>query len=627
MASLMKKLFDTMPLNGVQGAMANVAGSLKQSTVGQLSRHLTFLESLPGPSVICNRPRPSLLGLGGPDPIHIPIWSYDIPADPSRISQVACRVRDDNFNQNLVATDIEWGTADIKNPGGFRPVVSVVLRGTPIDLPLLEAFRLLSFLTTEGENPGFGHHLWPLSSNYDPSLLHVFVYDVGPGPAGLQSLKAPNHPQSEEVSSLLLRLHRLASPDPDDEENAADFLFKDNLWDASLGAGPVAAKVPERVEISLKPVRVVVACSLTVCRESDDYQPGNPMGVGRLYPHVMVIANAPLDRVDAGVRVTRPKQMTMLDGSHAAHKEMLPQMGSLLVTDANSDCLVLSNIPTPTTDPPCVFWANLFNYYVPDPFSHPAIQSQALHVVKRLVTTSRNKVGLVSRDVGGITGRGNSANAFRVTKMPRQGAFDNIHIAPKMHVTDSIARVENGDGHAAFTTYADWKMDQVTMAPFCAHDCLHFHWRWTDNQNTEQGSWGWGPTAPNAVVGATMVPQNQDVFVAITAPGQLTYLAQAYGADANQWQPFFHHGGGYGLTAGPKTTLAKVSAEMMDHDTFKNAAMLTVLGEWALFYWRLRYTLKRKPGVTDLEAVLKSIQAFEPVERFGFQDMVGALDL
>ena len=58
-------------------------------------------------------------------------------------------------------------------------------------------------------------------------------------------------------------------------------------------------------------------------------------------------------------------------------------------------------------------------------------------------------------------------------KLPRQGAFDNVHIAPQMEVSLSVP-VLGGLPSTA-----------VSMAPICAHDCFHMHWRWSQHYTEE----------------------------------------------------------------------------------------------------------------------------------------------
>lgn len=622
MASLMKKLCDTMPLAGVVGAL----GGLKGATVGQLGDKLRFHGTLGAFAVKCDRP----VRTDVPSDTT-PIWGWEMPADAARVKNITCRVREDAYNNYVVLEEVEWGFADQHNPSDFRPAVQIKLDASQtVELPLAEEARLLTLTTSGGRNPKNLHWLWPLTAVHDPSLLHVFAYEISLAPARVMSLKDPEHPDAAKVKALQGRLQEINDASPTDSRSAEDFLFDDDLWDETPKATAPTGTVPEDVRLSLLPIRILVAVSLTPCREREDYQPGWPLGVGRLYPHIMVLANADLYSVDAGVRFRRPSRMTILDAEKCGCGEMLSDIGSLLVTDSNADAMAMEN--DPAQDAPMIFLANLFNYYVPDPFHDPTL-------AKRLITLvtpnkgKRNKLGLVDRDctdlsLGPIDPI--PMNRERVTKVERQGEFDNIHVAPKMIVRDKIDQVEGPGGVTrAFTTLADWKMDAVTMAPFCAHDCFHMHWRWTDNGASIQAVCGWGTRSPYAVIGAPMVPQNQKVGLLLLSEGSFSYLARADEPRRNEWQPFCHHGAGYALSVGDPAKMAKLVMPMADEIIFQKLSAnprlspASVTGDWALFYWRLRYTFK----VVERQTATGTEKVLELVERFAFKDKSAALKL
>jgi hypothetical protein len=347
------------------------------------------------------------------------------------------------------------------------------------------------------------------------------------------------------------------------------------------------------------------------------------MGAGRLYPHVMVVATSALEAVNAAVRLSRPSATTRLDGTHCSCDEMADntEIRSLLVTDSNKDNMVLFDPGTPL-----VQQANLFNYYVPDPFLDPDFQNKALPIIRRSRPQPRSALGLVVRDCSDILGLHDDVNKVNVTKFPRQGMFDNVHLAPRMKVTDVIDHVDTGRHIVQFTTAADWKMDIVMMAPLCAHDCFHMHWRWGDNANLEPSTFGWSSTRPHEEVGRVMVPENQDVYLVLSASWSVSYLAFAEIAKADTWQVFCHHGAGYSLSAGPKVVLAKLGMRNVDNMSFmasKNS-VVSISGNWALFFWRLRYCFKR---VQKTDASGNTVFTVEPVERFSFTNRAAALDL
>jgi hypothetical protein len=344
----------------------------------------------------------------------------------------------------------------------------------------------------------------------------------------------------------------------------------------------------------------------------------------------MVVATSALERVNAAVRFMRPTATARLDGTHCSCDEMADdtRIGSLLVTDSNVDGMVLAD-----AGQPFVYLANLFNYYVPDPFLDPAFQNKALPIVRRSKTLSRSDVGSVNRecsDITDISGRHQDENNFKVAKFRSQGMFDNLHLAPKMTVKDKIDRafIDGGVHEVKFTTAADWKMDVITMAPFCAHDCFHMHWRWSDNDNNEPGAYGWSQNLPHNEPGRVMVPDNQDVFLALTASCSVNYIAVAEGAAMDHWQVFCHHESGYGLSAGSKVRMAKLAMREFDDIKFlvdvPGQTPTEVVGNWSLFYWRLRYRFKK---IKKTDSTGRQFFDFQVEERFSFNDRARALDL
>ena len=628
MASLMKKLCDTMPLAGVVGTLvANATGGFQAATVGRLSRYLRFHAKLGSIQVSCGRPS----ALSGKD--STPLWGYDIPADATRIKRITCRVPDDNHNNYVVLDELEWGYAPQEDPSAFQAAVRVALDAqTVIDLPFIEAARLMTFTTKDGQNPEDHHYLWPLKAIHDPSVLHVFAYDITLGAGKVVPLKDPDHPDAPKIKKLLQRLEEINQADPGDDREVDDFLFEDDLWSEDYTAGTPSGTVPESVDLSFRPIRVLVATSLTVCRERDDYQPGRPAGVGRLYPHVMVVANADLLRIDAGVRFKRPARTTLLDAEKCGCGEMLPEIGSLLVADANAGAMMVPDANLA----PLPIWANLFNYYVANPTQDPALTGKLIPVVSPLKTGVRDTQGLVERDCGDLPV--SLTNGKRLSKLERQGYFDNIHIAPRMIARDKIDWARVGGVTVPFSSVGDWKMDSIVMAPFCAHDCFHVHWRWTNNANTDRSTFGWGAKSPYKAVGATMVPLNQRVGLHFLSEQSFSYLAQAQGAPHNEWQPFFHHGAGYALRVGAPISLAKTAVlytipgsvtflanqPPIDDGIEKvERGPAIVGGDWALFYWRCRYAVK----VVETQTAKGTEKTLAVVERFSFKDKQAALKL
>jgi hypothetical protein len=660
MASLMKKLFDTMPLAGVQCALTEVADGMINATLGQARDFMHAYDHAPRLQIQQERPGiaerlKAMLPFKAQD---TPIWGYETDKDdPTRVTNVTCRVREDHFNNYVVAEEIRWGHASMDSPWGapgpFTNDVKVLIKKAPVTLPLTTEFLWKSFKTKGGFNAANAHHFWPLFARHDEALLHVFVYNVlifGPSSVVVESLRDQDQ---KEVRALDERLERLNSAKPSDRTRFEDFMFQDNLWPTGAQDAAFTVEVGDLGKVTIGFARILVACSLTPCRERDDYQPGQPMGVGRLYPHILVTGTTDLERVEAGVQIRRPSAMTVLDGACGCD-EMTHDMGALVVTDSNKNAMALLDVPAPGAGfVPHIYWANLFNYYVADPAEDAQLKGKVIPVVVRHKPPS-DEDGSVMRDCSDIRAPDKTflghGNLRKVTKLPGEGAFDNIHMAPKMKMTADFDYIEFSppkDPHVyqvrvkdSPTWKSDLKMDKITMAPFCAHDCFHLHWRWGDNDADEPGAWGWGRELPHSEPGLPMVPQNQDVFLVVDSATQISYLARAHDAKAGRWQPFLHHGTGYALSIGKEVYLGRVSAWMFDSIRFMKDTVpsvpipipappyvimpgVQVDGGWSLMYWRLRYTFdlvkvaRKSDGTVSADLKVK--------ERFSFTDREKAL--
>ncbi len=97
---------------------------------------------------------------------------------------------------------------------------------------------------------------------------------------------------------------------------------------------------------------------------------------------------------------------------------------------------------------------------------------------------------------------------YKVTKVPRQGYYDNIHLHGRM-------------------PHPDPKGNEQIHAPFCGHSCIHLHWRWSNISSTNAvGDRGWyykgwsrGTTVEAfSEPGSPLIPPNQKLTVALCAP-------------------------------------------------------------------------------------------------------------
>lgn len=131
------------------------------------------------------------------------------------------------------------------------------------------------------------------------------------------------------------------------------------------------------------------------------------------------------------------------------------------------------------------------------------------------------------------------SKAFKMTikKVPRQGSYDNLHVAADHGLGD----IGNPNS-------------QLTPAPFCADMCNHFHWRWgtaaTSVAYEPYSFLGWGVGkvghGANRVMGAPLVPPNQhvefDTDPAIPGKVSITYTVDAVRPGHGERQVFLEQG-------------------------------------------------------------------------------------
>ncbi len=107
------------------------------------------------------------------------------------------------------------------------------------------------------------------------------------------------------------------------------------------------------------------------------------------------------------------------------------------------------------------------------------------------------------------------SHPFVVTKVPRQGAYDNVHV----HANTGTSQVSQ---------------NTVVEAPFCPHDCFHLHWRWGPlsvmphavnavvpvmDLPPMENFMGWDKdlnfSESNSRIGEPLIPPNQDLVVGV----------------------------------------------------------------------------------------------------------------
>jgi hypothetical protein len=331
-------------------------------------------------------------------------------------------------------------------------------------------------------------------------------------------------------------------------------------------------------------------------------------------------------------------------------------MASLLVSDANIGMEnMYGGLPLYNHVQP--YWSNLFAYVVTEPMAKT--KGTVLNVVRNDRLAERQSLGMVWRYPVRTVATSNLAERFdpigdavdelwerfygqlgkqkqsgeeplkqeenddrvdqpstRIIRVGRQGPFDNIHMAPRMTMNlgknptwaTPILRLDGVDPWEHYgIDPAAWGTEQVAMAPICAHDCFHMHWRWPDFA-TDQWTNGWSLNGPYTAPGAPMIPLNQELDFAMRSDHQFTYRCRAFDVPANAQTVFCHHGGSYALTIGPEIGLTAPPAPLSEQTAVatgraavqETAAPLTAFADgegkflrarnsWAVFYWQLRY--------------------------------------
>lgn len=293
---------------------------------------------------------------------------------------------------------------------------------------------------------------------------------------------------------------------------------------------------------------VFVCVELVLCEADDRYEPFGIANIARLYPLTHVFCTFPAASVKAAVELERPAHTGLPHHNHLGNDG---RVVNAVFADRNTKISLLQGLPT---------WDKLFDCYAYEPDGAYEIIGQQ---GARTSTSVREAYGLAPNFLGG------GYQPTSVSKRARQGAFDNIHIAPQLKLTP-MALVSQ--------TYT------FSMAPVCHHDCLHTHWRWSSGFTADYVK-GWSANGPNTAVGAPMVPTNQTVTMQMEpdVPG-FTYVAEAADVAANGWSVFFHHGSGY-LDSFDRMDLRGLGAEMGG----------IALG-WEQFYFKIAYSPTRYIG-------------------------------
>ena len=619
MASLFEHLLQTMPLAGARHAMCvNPADKSREVPFAQVPaakarRYLRYLDADEDYEAKIPPVEPKL------QPHHQPLWWWTHRgAELAKVSDIYCRVRDADFVGHKVLDSVEWGLEE--ESGEFKQAIRVTnLCGVPVELPLTAEFVAQKWVAVAGWMPKDTEHLWPLEALHDRSLVIAFVYELDPATGQPKPMAKGGAATPEEAADLqdakdaataLRKGPLLNIPDwpcfrtegddclPTLEVPWGFRILKGDFMAADPQASVVGGEVGEECKADISAARILVVLSLTCTRERSDFDPVSVVGMARIYPHLMVKASIPLSKIDASIRYNRPEKTTKF---YEAGRDMTKTccarydasdnvVNALFVTDVNhNDSVVPGPLP---------FWSNMFSYYQPAAFD--ALGRERFHMVRtdRLAARSDSTTG-ISRDV--VLG---PSAMDTISKVSRQGEFDNLHLAPLLRLVGvkEVAfprpNAASGDLVKLPVDREHLRLDQISMAPFCAHDCLHTHWRWGAFAD-ERWNLGWDETGPYRVAGAPMVPVNQDTWIWLRSRHQMTYHVVVGEDPAHEirpgvWQVLMYHGSGFvaGITKELVNLAASVAFEAFGAPPyFFDAEDNRILSpsSTALLYWRARY--------------------------------------
>lgn len=412
--------------------------------------------------------------------------------------------------------------------------------------------------------------LWPLPALIDSSMLVAFGYRLdAPTPSPL------TRADCDELGDALI-------PAPDAPTPGVAFIAGKN----------------SRARVCVGEARYIVLVELVLCKEYNDFVPEGLMGFARIHPHALVWSNENLDRVEATIVMARPKDaMAHSEAMHGVHK-------ALVVADTNQNHQVAQSVPIPYADGIYDYMetepARKFEGRKPSTFDHPLQRDGEITLADSRFKRRRILEGAVQLRRSIVI-----SNDTDVVKEPRQGQFDNVHIAPRMRLVMSMPSGED--------VLVD---DDISMVFVCMHDCCHMHVRWS-SLFSDKIIAGWKDGRPNAEPGAPAVPEDQTVFASFPNEHTLRYRAVAEGSataspargakqrtvvKAGSLTVFCHHGAGYAIDEWPgqKTKIAMMrgvlefQANQFDEPYWAG----TPNDVWSLFYFRVRYTAKTR-GMLD----------------------------
>ena len=459
--------------------------------------------------------------------------------------------------------------------------ITITLPLEKLTLPLTQKYFVKGYKLLSGSNAG-SNDWWPLPADMDQSFACVFLHDL----TSRQQTKPPVTVSAERY-------------------NKPDFMPDPNV---DVGFMPVGGTVGNGDTEDRHIICVVM--SLACMQERADYDQNSVVGMARFYPHFMIMSNKRIPAkvtiarqdftlgMDATIRVTRPDRSGYHNISRTGgvpqimqHPDMDPVILPLLITEPNEKRGL-----DPFNKVVAPYWDLIFDYHQAFdyrsgaknliPRTTSARPEEMTRVVDRRLVGPRRLKGVLKHldynnwwqllsvlvDPASADGLAILRPSLRsvmfnkkkigkvlkssflpriakdIFKLPGQGTFDNLHLAPRMRAHTAIGTPEMSapEWQSSLNT-----LDTVLLAPFCEHDCMHTHWRWGlafegGTSTNEKPLCGFvaspeprfaGTGAPFKKIGEPMVPLNQDIDIGFGSNSQLVYSARISEIAPGVWQP------------------------------------------------------------------------------------------
>lgn len=534
-------------------------------------------------------------------------WTYET-GTPSRLLDVRCRVRETGFKSQYALDELVFGTwgADKK----LHSHVEVDLDGgKTLKLPLKADFLHSVWLAGPGQLSRTDSGIFPIEVAIEQGTVAAFAYELD-----AKGELIPYADASDVGEKAIAELRSKKPVDVHDVEGDRWIAraMQGSFMTSSYELANPKAMVGATKVVGVTPQRFLVVLSVAACSERPTFEPVGVVGMARFFPHVLVRSNKKLAGARASVAYARPEKTSVADEGDGTFKgstccNAKTDIGALLVADSNENPWG----PNVTFKP---FWSGMFAYYD----TNPTRYKDAIRVVDP-AKGDRTVTGCGVRELDKSL-----ESLSTVQKVARQGQFDNLHVAPRLSLPKTgTPYPSTRDEFGPALDRAKMKLDDlVVMAPFCAHDCWHQHWRWGPDADA---AWTLGfsskpmssttfPWSAYSTVGSPMIPPHHSLDLLMLSPTSYVFTEEAWVKHRPQkdgaiqpleWTVFNHPGAAYAQGIDDYKTLSKVQLRlgMSEGLRYTNPAdpktPKTYENDSALFYLMMRYALVEEAMTPD----------------------------